>query len=105
VSTPGGPVLKVDPTVLRNTGRRFEQFGDELAALSADALLSDAASGVAELATGAACAQAQAHIATQMTSLADDTRTYGKNVGTAAQQYLASDRSSAGAIGSVDFSK
>ena len=102
MSAPGGPVLKVDPKVLRSTGRRFERVGEELAELHPDAPLSDVASGVAQLATGPACARALENIATQMKSLADGARTYGQNMESAAQQYQSTDQSSAGAMGEAN---
>jgi Excreted virulence factor EspC, type VII ESX diderm len=99
------PVLKVDAAVLGSVGAQFDQAGTALAALHADTPLSDAAAGVAQLATGHACTQAQATIATQMTALAEGARTYGANLKTAAAQYQSGDQSSASALGAVDFSK
>ncbi|WP_319450282.1 MULTISPECIES: type VII secretion target [unclassified Mycobacterium] len=87
MTTPGGPVLKVEPSVLRSTGAQFEHVGNELSDLRADEPLHNAASGVAQLATGPACLTAAENIATQMKSLADGARTYGQSLESAAQQY------------------
>jgi hypothetical protein len=90
--TTGGPVLKVEPSVLRSTGELFEHVGDELSDLRADGPLRNATLGVSQLATGPACLTAAENIATQMKSLADGARTYGQSVESAAQQYQSTDQ-------------
>jgi hypothetical protein len=103
MTTPGGQVLKVEPSVLRSTGAQFERVGDKLSDQRADVPLSSAASGVSQLATGPACLKAAENIATQMKSLADGARTYGRSLESAAQQYVSTDDASAGALGTVRF--
>jgi hypothetical protein len=105
MSTPVGPVLRVDPELLERTGARFDEAGDALAGLRADAPLSDAAAGVARLATGRACAQTQGDVAATLAALASDALAYGQNLNSAAGRYQAGDQSSAAAIRAAIFAK
>lgn len=98
-----GPVLKVDPAVLQKVSTAFGQAGDQLADLRAEEPLSNAATAVPQLETAAACLNAHAKIAAEMTTLADSARRYAGNLGIAARQYQAGDQSAASKIGSINF--
>jgi hypothetical protein len=91
-------ILKVDPDVLRSVGREFEQAGNSLSALQADAPLGKASAAVPQLQTGAVCKAAQTSVATEMATLAGNAHAYGGKLTTAAQMYETRDRESAEAI-------
>ena len=93
--------LTVDPAILREAGKVFETSGDGLQNLRADAPLGDAAAGIPDLSSAAACLAAQASLATQATAASGAARSYGSSLGTAAGQYAEQDQAAAGAIASV----
>lgn len=94
--------LIVDPAALTSAGTAFTQAGAELAGLGADAPLGEAAAAVPQLATGAACQQAQSTIATDTTAAAEAAKTFGSNLDSAASRYEAQDQSAAASIDKVE---
>ena len=86
--------LEVDTSVLRRVGSDFTTAGDRMAGMQADAPLGDAAAGVPELQTAAACYAAQSTIAAEMEAVAGSARTYGSDLRSAADRYDATDEAS-----------
>ncbi|MGP4055881.1 ESX-1 secretion-associated protein [Mycobacterium sp. 4D054] len=93
--------LEVDTSVLRRVGGDFSAAGDRMAGMRADAPLADAAAGVPELQTAAACYAAQSTIAAEMETIAGNARTYGTDLKSAADRYDATDEASGEAIEGV----
>ncbi len=100
-----GPALKVDPKELQKAGSAFGQAAAGLAGLGAGAPLSSAAAGVPQLATASACHAAEESLTTQLDALTGAARTFGENLGSAADQYLGRDAAAAGALQDVQFPK
>lgn len=96
-------VLKVNPDELRQAGATFTAAADKLAAVKADAPLSDAASAVSGLQTASACDAAKDAVAEQMSAIVTGASAYGSNVSGAADKYEATDRASGGKIAAVDI--
>ncbi|KWX66154.1 type VII secretion target [Mycobacterium sp. NAZ190054] len=95
--------LEVDTSVLRRVGGDFTSAGDRMAGLQADAPLGDAAAGVPQLQTAAACYAAQTTIATEMNNVAGSARTYGSDLRSAADRYDATDEASGETIDGVEI--
>ncbi|MBB2988946.1 hypothetical protein FHR72_000403 [Mycolicibacterium iranicum] len=95
--------LQVDTGELRRAGSSFTSAGDSLAAMQADAPLSDAAAAVPQLQTAAACNAAKATVAQEMSSLASAAREYGGNLISSAEEYDATDQASGSNVAGVDI--
>lgn len=95
--------LHVDTAELRRAGSNFTGAGDDLAALHAQAPLTDAAAAVPQLQTAAACRAAASTVSAEMVAIADAARAYGSNLTSAAARYEATDEASRGVIAGVDI--
>ncbi|WNG87837.1 type VII secretion target [Mycobacterium sp. ITM-2016-00317] len=95
--------LEVDTSVLRRVGGDFACAGDQMAGMQADAPLGDAAAGVPQSQTAAACRAAQTTIADEMTRAAGEARTYGADLRSAADRYDVTDEASGATLDGVDI--
>lgn len=95
--------LEVDTSVLRRVGTDFSAAGDQMADMRADVPLGEAAAGVPQLQTAAACRAAQTTIAEAMTMAAGEARTYGSDLRSAADKYDATDEASGATLDGVDI--
>ncbi|MBS9532790.1 ESX-1 secretion-associated protein [Mycobacterium sp. M1] len=91
-------MLIVDPAVLDSVAADFSGIGDDLDGLDAGAPLGDAAAGVPQLTTAAACRNAQSTVETDTAALADAARDYAESLHKAATDYRLRDSASAETI-------
>ena len=95
--------LEVDTGVLRRVGSDFASAGAQIAQMHAATPLGDAAAGVPQLQTAAACRAAQTTIAEAMTEAAGAAHTYGSDLRCAADKYDSTDAASGAALDGLDI--